>query len=242
MKAIDVTKGKAKSLLSQAQQQIVDDGGSIFATSLDEAKQFWVDVSISVYEEQNFSRRKQRSESYLARHGSAVKPSAAASASESTSSYVCSRSIGNLESTNTMPGTAQQLSQQVLDSSVSQVSKLFTEQQCADALRDRSNRLLMPNISEKSESELKKDKQVSQLLCQELRALYQSDRYKRILASRETLPAFQHKEKIISEICKHRVTLVVGDTGPFSIVYHAIDVFVDFNRLGCGKTTQIPQV
>ena len=222
MKTTDVTKGKAKSLLAQAQQQIVEDGGKIFASNLEEAKQLWVDLSISVYEEQNLNRRKQQAESYQSRHGSAARTSsivpAAAPAPVRAPVNTTSGAVGAA----VVPAPAPAVKK--ADISVAQVSKLFSEQQCVDAVRAHSTRLRQqPLAAAKNESELKKERELSQRLSEELRAKQQSDRYRRVLATREQLPAFQQQDKIISDIFKNRVTLVVGDTG-------------------CGKTTQIPQV
>jgi len=212
MKLTDVTKGKAKSLLAQAQQQIVDDGGKIFANSLEEAKQLWIDLSISVYEEQNLARRKQQAESYQARHGSVARSSAVVPAAvpAPVRAPVASLSVAACAAITLAPVAAQQKVQP----SVAQVSKLFSEQQCVDAVRAHSTRLKQQTLpSEKNESQLKQERALSQRLCDELRAKHQSDRYRRMLVTREQLPAFQQQDKIISDISKNRVTLVIGDTG-----------------------------
>jgi hypothetical protein len=212
MKSIDVTKGKAKSLLSQAQQQIVEDGGKIFASSMEEAKQLWADLSISIYEDQNLARRKQQSESYLLRQAVAARAS-------SVVDTVVPSAISRTKSASSASDSVQATVRQQVDLAVTQVSKLFSEQQCVDAVRSRSDRLQQQSIpAEKNESEIRKEEQLSRRLCDELRAKYESDRYKRMLVSRQQLPAFQQQEKIISDIRSNRVTLVVGDTGS-SIVW-----------------------
>jgi hypothetical protein len=215
MKSIDVTKGKAKSLLAQAQHNIVEDhGGKIFASSLDEAKQLWVDLSISYYQDQNLARRKQHSESYLFRKGIAARASCVedASAPSPSNHPVIARS----ESAFAATASAQATVQRKADLGVAQVSKLFSEQQCVDAVRLHTDRLQQHSTpADKNEFELRKERQVSVRLCDELREKYQSDRYQRMLVSRQQLPAFQQQEKIISDIRNNRVTLVVGDTGSF---------------------------
>jgi hypothetical protein len=208
MKSVDVTKGKAKSLLSQAIQQIVEDGGKIFASSMDEAKQLLVDLSISLYEEQNLARRKQQSESYLHRHGIAARTSSVAD------------TFGHVQSVVDHPVIADSAQATVRtkfeDLVVPQVSKLFSEQQCVDAVRLHSDRLQQQSMpGEKTEIELRKESQLSRRLCDELQSRYQSNRYKQMLVSRQQLPAFQQQEKIISDIGNNRVTLVIGDTGLF---------------------------
>lgn len=217
MKSIDVTKGKAKSLLAQAQQHIVEDGGKIFACDIDEAKQLWVDISISLYEEQNLVRRKQQAESYQARRGLMSKTFSDANtdvpaSDDSNVTAKSAKSVNAGGASNVTPPT----SQHKVDLAVAQVSKLFSEQQCVDAVRSHSNRLQTQTMpAAKTESDVRRDKQVSERLCTELRAKFQSDRYKRMLAVREQLPAFQQQDNIVSVIGSNRVTLVVGDTGLF---------------------------
>jgi hypothetical protein len=217
MKSIDVTKGKAKSLLAQAQQQIVEDGGKIFASSMEEAKRLWADLSISIHEEQNLARRKQQSENYLFRQGVAARASTVADTVGP--SPVDLSAISRSKSANVATASAQAPARRQEDLAVTQVSKLFSEQQCVDAVRSHSDRIQQQSIpAEKNESELRKEEQLSRRLFDELRAKYESDRYKRMLVSRQQLPAFQQQEKIILDIRSNRVTLVVGDTGS-SIVW-----------------------
>lgn len=208
MKSIDVTKGKAKSLMALAQQQIIEDGGNIFASDMDEAKQLWVDLSVSLYEEQNLARRKQQAASYQARHGTAAKTSTAADTS-SVEACLNSNSEGGAKL-----DSVKASSQFKEDLKLAHVSKLFSEQQCVDAVVAHSNRMRQKlSPAEKNESEIQRDKQLCQRLCDELQAKVRSDRYKRMLATREQLPAFQQQSKITSDILNNRVTLVIGDTG-----------------------------
>ena len=210
MKSIDVTKGKAKSLLALAQQHIIEDGGSIFASSIDEAKQLWVDLSVSLHEEQNLARRKQQAANYQIRRGIAATTFSVAAAAFPSSAEVVSNSEGRAAKLD----SAKAASQQKEDLNVAHVSKLFSEQQCADAVMAHSNRMRQKTLPpEKNDSEIKKDAQLSQRMCEELQAKIRSDRYQRMLSSREQLPAFQQQDKIISDIRNNRVILVVGDTG-----------------------------
>jgi hypothetical protein len=215
MKSIDVTKGKAKSLLAQAQQHVVEDGGKIFACDIDEAKQLWVDLSISLYEEQNLLRRKQQAESYQARRGLMSKSFSNANTDVPASDDVTAKSAKSVNA-GAASNVTPPASQHKVDLAVAQVSKLFSEQQCVDAVRSHSNRLQKQTMpAAKTESDVRRDMQVAERLCTELRAKFQSDRYKRMLAVREQLPAFQQQENIVSVIRSNRVTLVVGDTGLF---------------------------
>ena len=209
MKSTDVTKGKAKSLMALAQQQIIEDGGNIFASDIDEAKQLWVDLSVSIFEEQNLARRKQQAASYQARHSVTTNISEAAVVSSSAQAHNIPTSEGG-----TKLGSSKASSQTAEDLKLPHVSKLFSEQQCVDAVSAHSTRMRQKILSpEKTESEIKSDQQLSERLCQELQVKVHSHRYKRMLATREKLPAFQQQAKITSDILKNKVTLVIGDTG-----------------------------
>ncbi|KAF8215940.1 P-loop containing nucleoside triphosphate hydrolase protein [Mycena galopus ATCC 62051] len=68
----------------------------------------------------------------------------------------------------------------------------------------------------------RRDDRTSAQIKQDFENLCRDSKYKEMLSSRQKLPAFTAKDEFLSLLDKHRVVVVVGETG-------------------CGKTTQLPQ-